>query len=203
MKRILTHLRRQIFRGAIAIIPAGLSVVAVRFLYREVDQRIAKPFDEIIGRHIPGLGFLIVLIVLYLLGLLASNFAGRQLLRVIEKISDYLPIVRTTYRVGKEVGSVLSLQDRQAFKRVVLIETFRSGVWTIGFVTGSLVDPDDPGTMILKVFVPTPPNPASGAVIFVRESETRDPGWSVEEALRTVVSGGMIGPHSVHMPGGA
>jgi uncharacterized membrane protein len=199
MKRILSHLQGNILRGLIAIIPVGLSALAVRFLYKEVDWRIARLIDKLIGRHIPGLGILIVLIVLYVLGLIASNFIGRQFLAVLERLAGHVPIVRTTYRVGKEVSTALSMKDRQVFKRVVLVECLRTGIWTVGFVTGYL-DATDGSGRILKVFVPTPPNPTSGTVLLVRESDARDPGWTIEEALRTVVSGGMIGPSDVQMP---
>ena len=83
------------------------------------------------------------------------------------------------------------------FKRAVLVDYLKPGIWTIGFVTGTIHDHQHPQTKLLKVFVPTPPNPTSGTMVVVRESETRDPGWSIEDALKTVISGGIIGPKEI------
>jgi uncharacterized membrane protein len=199
MKRLFSHLQTHVLRGLIALIPVGLCALAVRFLYTEVDRRVATLLDHLVGRHIPGLGILLVAILLYLLGLVASNFVGRGILASIGRLLGHLPIVRTIYRMGKEVSTALSMHERQVFKSVVLVECLRPGIWVVGFVTGYLAADDGSGR-ILKVFVPTPPNPASGTVILVRESDARDPGWTIEEGLRTVVSGGIIGPEQIRMP---
>ena len=83
------------------------------------------------------------------------------------------------------------------FKRAVLVEYLKPGMWTIGFVTGVVIDRKNSDEKLLKVFVPTPPSPTSGTMVVVRESQTRDPGWSIEEAMKTVISGGIIGPTDI------
>jgi uncharacterized membrane protein len=83
------------------------------------------------------------------------------------------------------------------FKRAVLVDYLKPGIWTIGFVTGKVIDRKNNDEVLLKVFVPTPPNPTSGTMVVVKESETRDPGWTIEEAIRAVVSGGIIGPTEI------
>jgi uncharacterized membrane protein len=70
-------------------------------------------------------------------------------------------------------------------------------MWTIGFVTGTIIDKENSDETVLKFFVPTPPNPASGTVVVVKESQTRDPGWTIEEALKSVISAGVIGPTEI------
>jgi len=102
----------------------------------------------------------------------------------------------TIYKVGRQLATTLSLPETKVFKRAVLVEYLKPGIWTIGFVTGKVIDKTHDGEVLLKVFVPTPPNPTSGTVV-VRESETRDPGWSVEEALKSVISAGVIGPAEI------
>ena len=76
----------------------------------------------------------------------------------------------------------------------MLVAYLKPEIWTIGFVTGKIIERKNNDDMLLKVFVPTPPNPISGAMVVVKESATRDPGWTIEEAIRAVVSGGIIGP---------
>jgi uncharacterized membrane protein len=138
-----------------------------------------------------------LLVVLYLLGLIVSNVVGRQLFRLVEGIANRIPLVKTTYNVGRQLSSTLSLPERQVFKRAVLVEYLKPGMWTIGFVTGTLIDRSNNDEVLLKVFIPTPPNPISGTMIVVRESQTRDPGWSVEQALKAVISGGVISPAEI------
>jgi uncharacterized membrane protein len=190
----LNHLKTYIFRGLIAVIPIVISFFVVQFLYVMVDRRVARMIEGWIGFTIPGLGILLVLAILYLVGQVASNLAGKQLFGLIEKVSERIPLVRTTYQVGKQISQSLSHEDKQLFKRVVMVRYLNAGAWTIGFVTGTLIDEREPGVTLLKVFVPTPPNPTSGTMIIVRETDARDPGWTVEEGLKTVISGGIIGP---------
>jgi uncharacterized membrane protein len=194
--KALAHIRTYMLRGLIAVIPILISVLAVQFLYFMIDKRVTGLIEKVIGFSIPGLGILLVLVLLYLVGLIASNLAGKQIFGIIEKISDRIPLVRTTYQVGKQISQSLSHEDKQLFKKVVLVRYLNPTTWTIGFVTGSLEDGSSP-VKLLKVFIPTPPNPTSGTMVIVREDEVRDPGWTVEEGLKTVISGGIIGPGTI------
>lgn len=194
MNRIIIHIKRYIFRGLLAIIPLALSLLAIMFLYNAIDRRVVVVFKNLFGYSFPGLGILILLITFYLLGLLASNILGRQIFKFIENITERIPLIGATYRVGKKLGETLSLPEKQVFKKVVLVNYLIPGTWTVGFVTGSVIDKNNNDEILLKVFVPTPPNPTSGTMVFVKESETKDPGWTVEEALNTILSGGIIGP---------
>lgn len=194
IKPKFNHIRTHILRGMIAVIPIVVSVLVVQFLYIFIDRRVTRLVEKFIGYSIPGLGILLVLVVLYLLGLIASNLIGKQIFGLIEKISERIPLVRTTYQVGKQISQSLSHEDKQLFKRVVMVRYLNVDAWTLGFVTGTLTDERQPGVNLLKVFIPTPPNPTSGTMIIVRESDIRDPGWTVEEGLKTVISGGIIGP---------
>ena len=193
MKPLIRHIKTYIIRGLLAVIPLALSYIAVKFLYNGIDQQAVKLVVRFTGFSFPGLGILLVLATLYLLGLLASNVVGRQLLGFIQKISDRIPLIKTTYRVGQKLGATLSLPEKQVFKKAVLVEYLKPGMWTIGFVTGTLMDKKN-NERLLKVFVPTPPNPTSGTMVVVRESQIRDPGWTIEEALNAVLSAGIIGP---------
>jgi uncharacterized membrane protein len=194
MKHLIGHLKKYILRGLIALIPVTLTYFVVRFLYVTIDKRITGLVDDFLGFAIPGLGIALLLFVFYLCGLAASNVIGRQLLHLVERISVRIPLVKSTYQIGKQLSATLSMPERQAFKKAVLVDYLKPGIWTIGFVTGSVIDKKHDNEKLLKVFVPTPPNPASGTMVVVKESETRDPGWSIEEAMRAVLSGGIIGP---------
>jgi uncharacterized membrane protein len=197
MKTLLKHLKTYILRGLLAIIPLALTAFAVNLLYTVIDKRITGVVEKFIGFSFPGFGVILLLVTLYLLGLIVSNVIGRQFFRLVEGIAKRIPLVKTTYNVGRQLSSTLSLPEKQVFKRAVLVEYLKPGMWTIGFVTGTLIERSNNDEVLLKVFIPTPPNPISGTMIVVRESQTRDPGWTIEEALKAVISGGMISPAEI------
>lgn len=197
MREIFKHLKTHILRGFLAIVPLGLSYLVIRFLYLAIDTRVTKIIDKILGFRIPGLGILLVLVFLYLLGLMASNWLGRQTFALIEGITARLPLVKTIYTLGKKLAEAISLPEKEAFKRVVMVEHFRPGLWSIGFVTGVLSSSEGESNKLLKVFIPTAPNPTSGFMVMVRESQVRSLDWTVTEAMNTIISGGMVGPERI------
>ena len=197
MKKYVQHVKKYIIRGLIASIPLALTFFALQLLYNMIDKRAVKIVDQAIGFSFPGLGLILVLISLYILGLIASNVVGRQAFHLIERITGHIPLMKTTYKIGKQLGTTLSLPGKQVFRKAVLVDYLKPGIWTIGFVTGEIVDKKNKNERLIKVFVPTPPNPMSGTMVVVRESQTRDPGWTIEEAIRTVLSGGIIGPDEI------
>jgi len=196
MRGIFKHLKTHIFRGLLAVIPLGLSYLVIRFFYLTVDARITKLIDRWLGFRIPGLGILIVLIILYLLGLAASHWAGRKAFGFVELVTTRIPLIKTVYTLGKQLADALSLPEKGAFKRVVMVEHFRPGVWSVGFVTATLKDRETREDMV-RVFIPTAPNPTSGFVVMLKSSQVREVDWSVHEAMNSIISGGMVGPEEI------
>ena len=200
MKKIFKHLRTFIFRGLLAVIPLVLSYFVINFIYFAVDDKVARLIQRAFGVRIPGLGIFLVLVLLYLLGLGASNWMGKKVFQIIEGVMERIPLVKTIYHLGKQLGVALSLPKKQVFRRAVLVDNFRPGLYSIGFVTGEIRDPED-GTFRLKIFVPTAPNPTTGFMIMAKKDEVRELGWTIEEAMNTVVSGGIIGPAEIRDAG--
>jgi uncharacterized membrane protein len=197
MPRFLAHLRKFIIRGALALIPIALPAAAVYLLYDFIDRRIVVLVERILHVSFPGLGIFLLLLVLYLVGLTVSNIFGRRILDWLEQLFDRVPVFKAIYRLGKSLSGTLSQTGDQAlFRRPVLVPYAAPNQWQIGFVTGSL-RVEETGEELLRVFVPTPPNPATGLVYIVRASNVRDPGWTVEEAMQCLMSGGIVGPESM------
>jgi uncharacterized membrane protein len=194
MTGLWRHIRAHVIRGAIATIPLALSAFTIYVVYNYVDKRVANLLERLLGFRIPGIGVLTVLLVFYTVGFVATRAVGRQVVRLFDHVTRRIPLIRTTYEIGKQLQTTFSLPEKQVFQRAVLVQYLTPGIWTLGFVTGSVADASDGGATFLKVFIPTPPNPTSGTMVVVREDMTRDPGWTLEEALKTVVSGGIIGP---------
>ena len=197
MGSFFKHLKTHIFRGFLAVIPLGLSYLVIRFFYLTVDTRITGVIEKYLGFRVPGLGILLVLIFLYLLGLVASHWLGRKAFSLVDRITRRIPLIKTIYALGKQLAEALSLPGKQAFKRAVMIEHFRPGLWSIGFVTGGVIDRGKPDEKMVKIFIPTAPNPTTGFMVIVRESQVRDLNWTVSEAINSIISGGIVGPEEI------
>jgi len=196
MKHFFQHIRIYIFRGLLAVIPLLLCAFAVQLLYVVIDKRIIgflNNFFEV--RKIPGMGIFLVFIALYVTGLIVSNFIGHRLLRLIELITKRIPFIGTIYGVGKQLSHGLSLADgqKQAFKKAVLVKINNDGLLVPAFVMSSMKSRTS-DEEYLFVLIPTAPTPASGFVSVVKASQTVDPGWTVEECLKAIISIGIITP---------
>ncbi len=196
MKEFLKHARSFVLRGLLAIIPLYLSWLAVKFIYIIVDRPVAQKIEELVGFRVYGIGILITIILLYFIGLLVSNVVGKQLFKILENVFNRIPILKTTYQVGKQLSDTFSLSEKQAFKKAVIVNCLQKDIYAIGFVTGSVLDKRN-GHNLVKVFVPTTPNPTTGFVFLIRESDVIDPGWTIDEAVRLVISAGIIGPDEI------
>jgi len=195
MKNFLIHIRVYILRGLLAIIPLLLCITAIELLYRLIDKQIMRFLEQFIDiRQIPGLGILLLLISLYIIGLIFSNVLGRQIFRFIDNVTERIPIIKFIYGIGKQISDTLSMTDpqKQAFKKAVLIDSFNGKGWMLGFITGTIKDQE--GGELFKVFVPTAPHPLTGIIFIMKPSQTLDCGWTVEEALKMIVSVGIISP---------
>jgi uncharacterized membrane protein len=199
MKNIISHLRTYILRGTLAFIPIFLVYLVVRFVYVGIDVNVMDVVFDLIGVRIPGLGILFTLIFLYVLGAFSSNITGRWLLSKLEELANRIPLVGAIYKVGKQISNTLSLPEKQVFKKAVLIDFMKQGYYTIGFITGTIRD-NETRKRKVKVFVPLPPNPASGHLLIVEENAYIDTGWSVEDAMKMVISAGIIGPDDYGKP---
>ena len=196
MQNSFQHIRTYIFRGLLAIIPVLLCVLAVQLLYVLIDQKVIGFLNNYWQvRRVPGMGILLVLLSLYLIGLVASNIIGHRLLRLLESVSRRIPLIKTIYAVGKQLSQGLAQGEKgkQAFQKALLVKINPDGLWVPAFVMSSIKNPTT-GEEFLFVLVPTSPTPASGFVFVVRPSQTFDPGWTVEECLKAVVSIGIITP---------
>ncbi len=196
MKSFIKHLRLYVLRGLLALIPIGLTIFTIRIIYVFIDKRVMEAVDQYIGYRIPGLGLLLFIVFLYCVGMVTSNVLGKRLFSVLDQITSKIPLAKIAYQVGKQISDTLSLPERQIFKKVVLVDYFKPDSWVIGFVTGEIMD-EEFGETRLKVFIPTVPNPTSGFLVILKESQTKNPNWTVEEAMKMVISGGIIGPEII------
>jgi uncharacterized membrane protein len=197
MKRLRTY----IVTGLLVWVPLGITVFLVRFMVGFVDKSLlllpsALHPDNLFGVQIPGLGIVLTLVVLILTGVLTANFVGRKLLRFWESILDRIPLVRSVYSAAKTFAEVVLTDNTESFKEVLLIEYPRKGLYSLCFQTSTHLGEVQArtGEEVICVFVPTTPNPTSGVMIMVPKKDVIVLDMQIEEAVKMVVSLGVVVP---------
>ncbi|MEP6826140.1 MAG: DUF502 domain-containing protein [Ramlibacter sp.] len=197
----MAAIRTWLFAGLLVIVPVAITIWVLQWIIGTLDQTllilpVAWQPDKLIGVHIPGFGVLLTLGILLVVGAVASNFLGKRLVIWGDAIVSRIPVVRSIYSSVKQVSDTLFSETGNAFRTAVLIQWPRPDVWTIGFVTGT------PGGDVsnyllgeyLSVYVPTTPNPTGGYFVMLRKSDCIELKMSVDEALRYVISMGVVVP---------
>lgn len=197
----MAPLRKWLFAGLLVVLPVAITAWVIQWIVGTLDQTllilpVAWHPDRLFGIHIPGLGVVLALGILLLVGAITSNFIGRRLLAWSDRLMNRIPVVRSIYSGVKQVSDTLFSENGNAFRTAVLVQWPRPDVWTIGFVTGSPggdVANHLPGDF-LSVYVPTTPNPTGGYFVMLRKSDCIELRMSVDEALRYVISMGVVVP---------
>ena len=187
------RVRRHLTAGLLVLVPLVITAAVIRFVFNVIDGASQPLTERLVGRTIPGLGLVLTIAVIWLTGLLSSNLVGKKFLELFGRLLENLPLVKTVYTASKQLVEAVSPGGRRAFQRVVLVEFPQKGTFALGFVTGNGIGSLDAST--LSIYVPTALNPTSGFLIFAKESDILDPRLTVEEAIKLVVSGGVVRPH--------
>ncbi|MBN8554082.1 MAG: DUF502 domain-containing protein [Deltaproteobacteria bacterium] len=192
---MLKELRRIFFVGVITLAPLALTIYILVQLFRWFDSLFQPTFLTNYG-YMPGLGFLLGIFIILLVGIFAPSLIGKQFFLITDRIAERLPLVKMIYSGTKQVFDSFSHTGSNRFSRVVMVQFPNEKSYSIGFVTQEIAEgwvPSKPEAK-LAVFVPTTPNPTSGYLLFVSVNETMDINISVEDALKLVISGGLVRP---------
>jgi uncharacterized membrane protein len=198
---LLKILRRYLITGIIIWVPLVVTVLVARFLIRLMDRSLVlippayRP-EEILGFGIPGLGLLLTIGVLLLTGMLAANLFGRKVVAFWESLLARIPLIRSVYSGAKQVAETVLSDGSTSFKRVMLVQYPRKGVWSLCFQTSTDLEEiqDRTEKEVVCVFVPTTPNPTSGFILFVPREELVELSMSVDEGLKMIISLGVVVP---------
>ena len=202
-------MKRYLVAGLLVWAPLGITIWVLHFLVTTLDQTLllipqaAHP-DRLLGFHVPGLGVLLSFAILLLTGVVAANFFGARLIRFWESMLGRIPVVKSIYSSVKQVSDTLLSDTGHAFRKALLVKFPHGDAWTIAFLTGA---PAPAVTAHLSdehvsVYVPTTPNPTSGYFIIVPKAHVRDLDMTVDEALKYVISMGVVAPRSGTPPPG-
>ena len=192
-------IRRYFIAGLLVWLPIWATYVVVSFLINLMDGTLKliphkyRP-DVIFGTHIPGLGFLFTLVILFITGIIATNYFGHRFIALWEKIVSRIPLIRTVYHAVKQVLSAMLQPAGQSFRKVLLIEYPRREIWSIAFQTSNSFKNGHSTDDMVTVFIPTTPNPTSGFLTIVPKKDVIELDMTVEEALRMVISLGVVMP---------
>ncbi|MGZ3593708.1 MAG: DUF502 domain-containing protein [Syntrophales bacterium] len=193
---------KQIFLTGLAVtVPIGLTLYILFFIIDIMDSLLKiiplkyHP-DTLLGIHIPGLGTIVTVILIFICGLITASYVGNKIVQSGEDLLYRIPFVRNIYQAIKRFSDTMVMDRRSSFKRVVPVEFPRKGLYTIGFVTGKPVweIKREIGENLISVFLPTTPNPTSGYLIILPEDELVEVDMSVEEALTYIISVGIVAP---------
>lgn len=198
---LMKHLRGYFLAGVLITAPISLTFYFAWAFIHWVDSQVTPLIPERYNPEtylpftIPGLGLLVVLVVLTLVGALTAGILGRFWMRTSERVLNRMPVIRGLYGAFKQIFETV-LAKKQAFSSAVLVEYPRRGIWTVAFITSSPEGeiPDLLDEELVNIYVPTTPNPTSGFLLFVPKKDVVFLNMTVEEALKFVISGGIVAP---------
>ena len=204
----LSRVRNYFLTGIIVTAPIAITFAVAMWVINWIDSKVVPLIpssynpQEILqqhtGFHIPGIGLLVVFIGLTLIGFLAAGLLGRFVVRVGENLLNRMPIIRSVYGALKQIFETVLRSSSRSFREVALIEYPRRGIWAIGFITTKTTGEvrSQIKEEVVNVFLPTTPNPTSGFLLFVPRKDLIILDMSVEEAIKMIVSAGIVTPPS-------
>jgi len=198
----MKRLRRYLVAGILVWLPLGVTFLLVTFLIRLVDRTLLfvpqrfQP-EELLGFNIPGLwGLILAFLVLLITGVLAANIVGKSMVGLWESALERIPVVRSVYSAAKNFAEIVFSDSGQSFKRVLLVEYPRKGIYSIAFQTSTSLGEVQArtGEEVVCTFLPTTPNPTSGFIIIVPKKDIIELDMDVDEALKMIMSLGVVVP---------
>ncbi|VAX31405.1 hypothetical protein MNBD_NITROSPINAE05-576 [hydrothermal vent metagenome] len=203
MKRLRKAIKRNIIAGLLVTVPVALTYLVLAFVIRNVDQAMGPVTDKLfepdalkwmVEYHIPGMGFIILIVFIGIVGLFGTNFFGKAILSSSERILDNVPVVRVIYSSIKKVVTTISETETPSFQNMVLLTYPREPLKTLGIVCGTTKGEisEKANEEAINVFVPTSPNPTTGFLLMVAKKDLVYLNMSVEEGLKMIISFGMV-----------
>jgi len=197
MNSITQSFRSKLFAGLATLLPLYLTYVVIKFLFESLEK-MSDPILKQFGLDIPGLGIILTIVLIYVLGLIVTNFLGKKIFNIGESIVKRVPIVNMIYTTLKQITDTFTKGTSDAFEGVVYIQYPRKGLWTMAFISGESKNKDD--IPYYHLFVPTTPNPTSGFFLMIPQADAIPTGMNVEEGLKTIISGGLLAPNQNPLP---
>lgn len=195
-ENLRTSVKARFITGFFVTVPVVVTLFVLWKLYDLMDSILSPIFQAILGRQIPGLGFVAFLVLIFLIGSVATNVVGRRVLTWAEDLALRIPIFKRIYPSVKQLVEAFSPQKRGGFQAFVLVEHPRKGEYAYGFLTGRVTVEGEKSRELVSVFIPTN-HLYLGDVILVPQDEMIRTGLSIEEGIRIVLSAGTAAPRHI------
>ncbi len=198
IRKLFSWIKKNFVTGVITVLPFALTIYIIYFFIVKTDNILGGYLLKYFNIKIPGLGFIIILVVIFTLGLLVRNYLGAKILSFSEYIIDKMPFINRLYKSIKHVTTSLIGSGRNIFKKVVLLEYPRKGVYSLGFVTEKMNNSFEDKVDGLNtkeyyaIFVPSTPNPTTGYLLYVKQDDVVELDMSVESAMKVILSGAIV-----------
>lgn len=197
-------MRKYFITGLLVLVPLAITLWVLNLIIGTMDQSLLllparwQP-TALFGFHIPGMGSILTLVIIFLTGVMTRNFIGKHVVRMWESLLTHIPIVSSIYSSVKQVSDTLFSSSGHAFRKALLVQYPHQGSWTIAFLTG--VPGGDVKNHLqgdyISIYVPTTPNPTSGFFLMMPKADVIELDMSVDEALKYIVSMGVVAPDQV------
>jgi len=193
------YIQKKFFAGLAILFPLVITAWIIKLLINFFDNIFNPIIIRLIHRTIPGSGLVFSLLLIFAFGLFATNFLGKRLVTLADKIIGSIPFVKSIYSPLRKVTDSITKLGKESFKKAVIIEYPRRGIYTIGFVTfeNSSLQHDGVVTNFVSIFIPSTPNPTTGYLLFVPKKDIIDVDLSIDEAIQTIISGGLLTPYNL------
>jgi uncharacterized membrane protein len=191
---MIKHIRRIFLTGLLVFLPIVVTFSIVGWLFNKIDSLFREPLETIFGFPLVGIGFVLTILLVFITGIIASNFFGKKFISWAECIIRKIPIVKTIYIAIKQIIDTVFEDRQKAFKSAVLVQYPSKGIYALGFITS-----EAPSEIQKKcnedmesIFIPTTPNPTSGMLVMIPEKDIIFLDMPVESAIKLIISGGII-----------
>lgn len=204
-KKFKRRIRNIFITGVLLTLPVAFTLFILNFLFNSLDKAVSPYFTKMLiafgapipeDFHTPGFGVIMTVIIIFLIGLFATNIFGAKLVKLGETILAKIPIVRNIYTGAKQVVTTIAHAETKAFRKVVLVEFPRKGIYAVGFVSSEargevqrLTDKE-----VINVIIPTTPNPTSGFLVFVPKQDVIELAMTIEDGIKFIISCGIVSP---------
>lgn len=193
LQSIKKRSKNYFFSGILIFVPLVITILVIKAIFTFLDSLLLPYLKPYFGYWLPGIGILIIVVMIYLTGLLVTNYIGRKFFQIGENLVLNIPLVKSIYGSVKQIIETFSVKDNHVAKKVVMVQYPKENVWSVGLVNGEIIHPKSHEEMY-SILIIAAINPASGFFIMVPKREVIILNITVEDAMKWIVSGGIITP---------
>ncbi|MBI5026100.1 MAG: DUF502 domain-containing protein [Nitrospirae bacterium] len=195
VESIRATFKRKFIAGLFVSVPVIITILVIGWFFKTIDGLLGQFYDELLGRHIAGLGFISAVVLIFIVGIVSTNVFGKKILAFVERIFLNIPVFKGIYAAIKQLVDAFSPESKSSFKKFVIVEYPRPGTYVFGFLTKEccLRPAKDAETCLKAIYIPTN-NLYLGEIVLFKENEVFNTDLTIEEGIKIILSGGIATP---------